>query len=75
MNKMISIRNEVESSNIKALTRIPELDLMVVDFVNGTKYLYRNVELSTFNSLVDAESVGKAFNQIIKKGNYPYCKL
>ena len=73
--KLETIVVPVESSNIEVLTRVPANDLMIVEFVNGTKYLYTGVDVATFNQLVDAESVGKEFNSVIKKGDYNYLKV
>lgn len=57
---------------------------MVVRFSSGAVYLYDNVEPETFISVIaGAEtrdgskqgSIGAAFHQMIRSGDYPYRKL
>jgi len=69
MGKLLAFKTEVESSNLKALEIIPTEKLMIVEFLNGTKYLYTNVEELDYDTIVQAESVGKAFNAFKKLGN------
>ena len=69
MGKLLAFKTEVESSNLKALEIIPTEKLMIVEFLNGTKYLYTNVDELDYDTIVQAESVGKAFNTFKKLGN------
>lgn len=66
---------QVESSNISAIGHAGHT--MVVQFKNGTKYRYENVSAELYQRILDAESVGKAFNELVKKNPtaHPYAKL
>lgn len=56
--------NTVKSSNLKALSYY-EGDLYV-EFLSGKKYRYWNVGYETYNTLVESESIGKAYISNIK---------
>jgi hypothetical protein len=64
----------VESSNIAAMGHDGETQKMQVKFKTGTVYLYRNVTAEVFEQVINAASIGRMFNQLIKsKPNaYPY---
>ena len=47
---------------------------MKVYFQSGHSYIYHNIPWEEFNELAEAESTGKAFQNIINKG-YKYTKL
>lgn len=66
---------KVESSNIDALAH--ESDRLLVRFHNGGVYEYENVDQTIYQELVEAESVGSTFHQLIRKFPelYPYKKL
>lgn len=65
----------VESSNIDALGH--ENDTLGVKFKNGTEYHYRDVPAWIFDQLVEAASVGRTFNELIKShpSDYPYSRI
>jgi len=46
-----------------------------VGFTNGSLYVYEGVPTRVVLSLITAESVGKAFHSLIKKGGYEYKKV
>lgn len=60
----------VESSNLKAIGRIE--NALYVEFHSGAIYRYHNVPNDVYDKLMEAESKGKAFNQLIKNGDYPW---
>lgn len=45
-----------------------------VTFQNGFRYIYENVPFITLMSIAADESIGEAFNRLIKNGNYKYYK-
>lgn len=57
----------VQSSTIKAVGHDVVNSSMIVEFMNGSRYSYENVDRNKFDSIVNAESVGKAFDREIKK--------
>jgi hypothetical protein len=46
-----------------------------VQFKNGTKYHYQGVPEEVFLSVVNAESVGRAFNHEIKSHGFAFDKV
>jgi hypothetical protein len=65
VNKNIPL-NPVTSSNIKAMGHDVPSATMRVQFSNGGLYDYRNVDAAKYNSIISAESVGKAFISQVK---------
>jgi hypothetical protein len=67
----------VESSNIVALQHDPINLTMIVAFKNGTFYLYQGVPHDLFDQILKADSVGSAFNKMVKSdpARYPYRKI
>lgn len=65
---------EVESSNILAIGFEKETGTLGVTFTSGDEYLYSDVPESIYDELLVAESVGKAFNQMIR-GEYVALKV
>ena len=58
----------VKSSNIESVG-YDELNLTLhVEFKNGKTFAYKNVYANEYNELLNADSVGKHFNQFIKHG-------
>ena len=62
----------VNSSNIKTVDW--NKDTLNVEFHKGTHYRYYNVPIDVFNSLINAQSVGKYFNLNISK-NYNFERI
>ena len=75
MAALVTMKTEVESSNLKSLTTIPSEKILIVEFKNKTAYMYTGVDSSLYDQVVAAESVGKEFNKLIKGGGFPYLKL
>lgn len=59
---------EVDSSMLKSLTLLPTQNIMIAEFNNSTKYLYVGVTQPMYDEVINAESVGKAFNKLVKGG-------
>ena len=68
-------RHPVTSSTIRSLGH--EGAIMEVEFRNLSVYRYEQVAANTFTSILTAESVGEAFDAIIKKNpqQYPFRKI
>lgn len=65
----------VESSNISALAH--KGSTLGVKFTNGSEYHFENVPSVIFDQLIDAASVGRTFNELIKShpSDYPYARV
>jgi KTSC domain len=63
----------VKSSNIKALAH--KETTLGVRFHGGTEYHYSNVPAELFTQLIQAASVGRTFNQLIKSNSTEYPHL
>ncbi len=68
------IMEPVVSSNIAAVGYEGEEKRLRVEFLNGTSYDYSNVPESEYQDLINADSVGKQFNQCVKN-NYSYSQV
>ncbi len=60
----------VDSSNIEYVSYAEGDGLLRVMFHSGEEYEYEGVSVETLRELVDAESVGRYFNRVVKNG-YP----
>lgn len=61
----------VSSSQISAIGYDAETMKAQVAFTNGSVYEYDDVSQSTIDTIINADSVGKAFNLLLKYGfNY-----
>lgn len=67
----------VVSSNISAIGHDDITNVMHVQFTTGKVYSYQNVVADTFKQILEAESVGKAFNSLVKKFPllYPFAQV
>jgi hypothetical protein len=61
------VENEIQSSNIRAAGTVD--DWLVITFKNGDVYRYKGMA-HQFQDLIEAESVGKFFNQEIRHQSY-----
>jgi len=64
---------EHESSHIKKSKWILEERELFVEFHNGGIYTYIDVNLEDYLGFIQSESVGKGFNEYIKK--YEFTKI
>lgn len=64
---MIMITHDTPtSSNIARIHYDDDRGLLTIEFRSGKTYRYHNVPYDTWNFLVEAPSVGRAFNQEVK---------
>ncbi len=68
------IINEIKSSNLKKTTYDVETKVMIVEFVNGSKYQYEEVPHQIYTRFRMSESQGKFFSSDISK-KYKFKKL
>ena len=59
----------VSSSQISAIGYDPETMKARVSFTNGALYEYDDVQQTTIDTIMGADSVGKAFNLLLKYGH------
>lgn len=65
----------VSSTSLSAIGYDNDTATLYVQFLNGTNFCYQGVPLDVYEGFLSAGSVGQYFNQTIKKGGYPYCKV
>lgn len=67
--------NKVESSNVDALNFSGTS--LQVKFKNGSVYQYENVTEEMFRTILQAASVGRTFNELIKSNpvDYPFSRV
>lgn len=65
----------VSSSTISAVGYDEGANALGVRFQNGTEYHYFGVPQDVFESLRSAPSVGRFFDQNIKKAGYAYSRV
>ena len=68
------IINEIDSSNLVRAEYDTETSKLVVEFKNGTRYEYEDVQHKTYTQFRMAESQGRFFNLNIGR-SYEYKKL
>jgi hypothetical protein len=66
------IYKDVSSSYIKAIAFDDETGTLGAIFSNGSEYHYANVPAKTFHQVMGAESVGTAFDELIKRGKFVF---
>lgn len=59
-------RKAVESSQVKAVGYDPATKVLEVEFHSGAIYQYPGAEPDVYEGLMNAESVGRFFNQNVK---------
>jgi hypothetical protein len=65
----------VISSSIHALGYDSETSTMGVIFTNGAEYHYKSVDLETFERVKTANSIGKAFDLLVKKAGFAFERI
>lgn len=67
---------EGTSSQIKAFGYDPESKVLRVEFVGGSLYDYSDVTFIVIAEVFfSKDSIGKKFNEIVKKGGYKYVRV
>lgn len=64
-----------DSSNIKELKYYPKSKRLRVKFKYGKHYEYQGVTKEELEQIINADSVGSTFNDIIVKSSKEYSKL
>jgi len=64
----------VDSSNVELVGHDPAQQELYVQFLDGSTYVYSNVDDETFQEVLGAASVGSYLNRVIKPG-HSYHKL
>lgn len=76
-----TLKCKVTSSNIQEVSFVynpntkDKLGSLTVEFKSGLTYVYSQVPLEVVEQVISAESVGKAFNELIKKGGYKFQRI
>lgn len=65
----------VNSSSLRALGYDPDEQALHVEFSNGTRYRYEGVPAEAVQALLDADSLGRHFNQVFKPQHYRYRRI
>jgi hypothetical protein len=65
----------VTSSSLRALGYDPDEQALQVEFSNGTRYRYEQVPAEVVQALLEADSLGRYFNQVFKAQQYPYRRI
>lgn len=65
----------VESSNIKSIGYDEIMNILQVEFKNGSIYNYFDIPKIIYTNLINAESHGKYLDKYIKKSGFKYEKV
>lgn len=65
----------VSSSSLRALGYDPEQQVLEVEFSSGALYRYEAVPPEAVQALLQADSLGRHFNQVFKPQHYRYRRL
>lgn len=65
----------VSSSNVAAVGYDASTNTLGVRFLNGSEYHYIGVPQEVFEELKSAPSVGRYFDQHVKKAGYQYSRV
>jgi len=68
-------RVAVNSSSLRALGYDLEEQALEVEFHNGSLYRYEQVPADVVQALLEADSLGRYFNQVFKAQQYPYRRI
>jgi len=65
----------VNSSSLRALGYDPEQQVLEVEFSSGALYRYEAVPPEAEQALLEADSLGRHFNQVFKPQHYRYRRV
>jgi len=68
-------RASVASSSLRSLGYDPEQQVLEVEFDGGAVYQYEKVPAEAVQALLQADSLGRHFNQVFKPQHYAYRRL
>lgn len=65
----------VNSSSLNALGYDPDEQALEVEFSSGARYRYEQVPAEAVQALLEADSLGRHFNQVFKPQHYRYQRI
>ncbi|MCQ4320961.1 KTSC domain-containing protein [Stutzerimonas stutzeri] len=68
-------RVAVESRSLRELGYDPDEQVLEVLFHNGSLYRYEQVPAEVVQALLEADSLGRHFNQVFKPQHYRYRRI
>ena len=68
-------RVALQSSSLRSLSYDPEQQILEVEFSSGALYRYEAVPPEAVQALLEADSLGRHFNQIFKPQHYRYRRI
>ena len=68
-------RAAVTSRSLRSLGYEPDEQALEVEFHNGSIYRYEQVPPNVVQALLEADSLGRYFNQVFKPQHYSYRRL
>ena len=68
-------RIAVTSRSLRALGYDPDDQVLEVEFHNGSVYRYEHVPAEVVQALLEADSMGRYFNQVFKPQHYRYQRI
>ncbi|RRW31201.1 KTSC domain-containing protein [Stutzerimonas stutzeri] len=68
-------RVALQSSSLRSLGYDPEQQILEVEFSSGALYRYEAVPPEVVQALLEADSLGRHFNQIFKPQHYRYRRI
>ncbi|MFG7341878.1 KTSC domain-containing protein [Stutzerimonas stutzeri] len=68
-------RVALQSSSLRSLGYDPEQQILEVQFSSGALYRYEAVPPEVVQALLEADSLGRHFNQVFKPQHYRYRRI
>ncbi len=68
-------RVALQSSSLRSLGYDPEQQILEVEFSSGALYRYEAVPPELVQALLEADSLGRHFNQVFKPQHYRYRRI
>ncbi|HAN53924.1 MAG TPA: KTSC domain-containing protein [Pseudomonas sp.] len=68
-------RVALQSSSLRSLGYDPEQQILEVQFSSGALYRYEAVPPEVVQALLEADSLGRHFNQVFKPQHYRYWRI
>ncbi|UUC82299.1 KTSC domain-containing protein [Stutzerimonas stutzeri] len=68
-------RVALQSSSLRSLGYDPEQQILEVEFSSGALYRYETVPPEVVQALLEADSLGRHFNQVFKPQHYRYRRI
>ncbi|MBW8336112.1 KTSC domain-containing protein [Stutzerimonas stutzeri] len=68
-------RVALQSSSLRSLGYDPKQQILEVEFSSGALYRYEAVPPEAVQALLEADSLGRHFNQVFKPQHYRYRRI